>query len=108
MAKAPTPPSGSPEDQNARIAMKSIRQEIKRILDSWDPLSMRGLRGFDMQYHEFCGPIGVLVRKRVPPIDIAAHLDRLVQQEWRLPPCREQCLQIAEKIYRTGAFLDRA
>ena len=47
-----------------------------------------------------------MVRKRSPVGDIAAHLDRLVQQEWQLPPCREKCYVIAEKIHRVGGFLE--
>lgn len=86
--------------------MKAIRTEIKRILDAWDPLSLRGLRGFDQEYNAYVAPLSVLVRKRARPIDIAAHLDRLVQHEWKLPPCREKCLQVAEKMHRTGSFLD--
>lgn len=98
--------SSSPEDANARQAMKSIRQEIKRILDGWDPLCLKGLKGFDQEYNAYVGPLSVMVRKRTPVGEIAQHLDRLVQDEWKLPPCREKCFLTAEKIYRIGHFLD--
>jgi len=101
---APTPPA--PDEQNAKQAMKQIRADLKRIMDGWDPLALRGLRGFPMAYNDIIGPLSVLVRKRAHPMDIAASLDRIVQQEWNLPPCREKCLQIAEKMHRAGAFLD--
>ncbi len=94
------------EDNNAKMAMRMIRREIKRLLDQWDPQCLRGLPGFENEYNEVCGPLGVMVRKRQEPMEIAAHLDRLVQEKWNLPPCREKCLQIAEKIHRTGCFLD--
>ena len=96
----------TPEDQNAKMAMKAIRQEIHRVLNGWDPLAMRGMRGFDMQYHAHVGPLSVMVRKRVPPMEIARHLLALMETEWKLPADREQCLKIAEKIWRTGSFLD--
>jgi len=107
MAKSPSQPDPvNSEEQNAKMAMKTIRIEIKRILDSWDPLSLRGLPGFQNEYNPFVGPLSVMARKRMPAIEIAAHLDRLMQLEWKLPPNREKCLQIAEKIHRTAAFLD--
>jgi hypothetical protein len=105
MAKNPPEPVNS-DEQNAKMAMKTIRTEIKRILDSWDPLSLRGLPGFHSEYNDFVGPLSVMARKRMPATEIAAHLDRLVQLEWRLPPDRPKCLVIAEKIRRTAAFLD--
>lgn len=98
--------TGSPEDANARQAMKTIRFEIKRILDQWDPLCLKGLKGFDQEYNPFVGPLSVMVRKRAPVGEIARHLDRLVQEEWKLPPCREKCFLVAEKIHRAGGFLD--
>ena len=102
MAKANDPQPVNPEENNAKMAMKMIRREIKRILDGWDPLSLRGLRGFHEEYNPFVGPLAVMVRKGSPVGDIAAHLDRLVQQEWQLPPCREKCFLMAEKIKRVG------
>jgi hypothetical protein len=94
------------EEQNAKMAMKAIRADIKRILDSWDPMCLRGLPGFQTEYNNFVGPLSVMARKRLPATDIAAHLDRLMQLEWRLPPDRPKCHEIAEKIRRTAAFLD--
>lgn len=99
-----TPPEETPdaEENNAKMAMRLIRREIKRILDRWDPLSLRGLPGFEQEYNPYVGPLAIMVKKGSPVGDIAAHLDRLVQQEWGLPPCREKCFLIAEKIQRTG------
>ncbi len=92
-------------ERNSRIAMRMIRKEIKRLLDQWDPLSLRGLHGFGTEYDPYVGPIGVLVRKGAEPMEIARHLDRLVREEWGLPPCREKCVQVAEKIHRCGNML---
>jgi hypothetical protein len=97
----------SPEDQNAKMAMKTIRREIKRILDSWDPLALRGLPGFHEEYNKYVGPLSVMVRKDSPPGEIAAHLHRLMTEEWGLPPNREKCYITAEKIRRVGGFLAR-
>lgn len=94
----------SPEEHNTRMAMKAIRTEIKRLLDQWDPLCMRGLSGFVNQYSEQVGPIAVLLKKGAPPMEIARHLDRLVVEEWKLPPCREKCLELAEKMHRVGTM----
>lgn len=106
----PAKPSASqgpaPDENNAKMAMKAIQTEVKRLLDAWDPLCLRGLPGFQQEYNQYVGPLAVLVRKRVPPIDIAAHLHRLVTEEWKLPACRERCLDIGEKMHRSGAFLD--
>ena len=94
----------SAEDNNAKMAMKALRTEVSRVLCQWDPLAFRGLSGFETAYGDFVGPLVVLLRKGAKPMDIAAHLDRVVQSEWKLPPCREKCLEIAEKIHRAGAM----
>lgn len=104
MAKKPTPEET--EETNARMAMKQIRVEIKRIVDRWDPLSLRGLPGFAMEYNEVVGPISVLVRKRAAVGDIQRHLDRLLSDEWNLPANPLKTKELAEKMHRTGAFLD--
>lgn len=96
------PPSA--EDNNARMAMRMIQREVKRLLDQWDPLSLRGLPGFHEEYAPFVGPLAVMVRKGSPVGDIAAHLHRLVVEEWKLPPSREKCFLLAEKIKRVGEF----
>jgi hypothetical protein len=101
-----TPEPPSPDDNNARMAMKQIRIAIKQILDRWDPLCLRGLPGFVNEYNDVVGPLAIMVRKRTAAIDIAAHLHRLMTEEWRMAPDRAKCLEIAEKIHRTGAFLD--
>jgi hypothetical protein len=85
--------------------MKAIRKEIKRILDSWDPLSLRGLQGFHEEYNKYVGPLSVMVKKNSPPGEIAAHLHQLMTEEWKLPPDRKQCYIVAEKIQRAGGFL---
>lgn len=106
MTKKQTPEDN--EETNARMAMKRIRVEIKRIVDRWDPLSLRGLPGFSMEYNEIVGPISVLVRKRASIDDIQRHLDRLMANEWNLPPNQTKTRQMAEKMHRTGAFIDTA
>lgn len=98
----------SAEEANARMAMKTIRTEIKRILDRWDPLSLRGLPGFANEYNDFVGPLSVLVRKRAPVMEIARHLDRVMQEDWKLPRDQKKCYEVAEKVSRTGAFLGPA
>ncbi len=92
----------SAEEQNTRMAMRAIRGEIKRVLDSWDPLALRGLPGFSSEYNQYAGPLSVLVRKGAEPMEIARHLLRLQTEEWGLPEDRRKCLEIAEKIHRTG------
>ena len=94
------------DEVNARLAMKAIRLEIKRIIDRWDPLSLRGLPGFQSEYNDVVGPIGVMVKKRAEPMEIARHLHRLMTEQWGLPENRAKCLEVAEKIHRTGSFLD--
>ncbi|MCC5876342.1 MAG: hypothetical protein JJU11_09015 [Candidatus Sumerlaeia bacterium] len=106
MAGKPSPEES--EETNARMAMKRIRVEIKRIVDRWDPICLRGLPGFSMEYNEVVGPISVLVRKRASVEDIQRHLDRLMANEWNLPPDQATTRQIAEKMHRTGAFIDTA
>lgn len=96
-------PEPSAEEQNAKMAMKAIRAEIKRVLDNWDPLSLRGLSGWRTEYDKYVGPLSVLVRKQAEPMEIARHLLRLMIEEWKLPEDRKKCLEIAEKIHRTGA-----
>ena len=105
MAGQPPPPENN-EETNARLAMKRIRQEIKRIVDKWDPLSLKGLPGFVNEYNDVVGPISVLVRKRAPVEEIARHLDRLVADQWQLPPSPSKTRELAEKMQRTGSFLD--
>lgn len=95
----------SPDEQNAKLASKMIRQEIKRILDGWDPLAMKGLPGFDREYAPHVGPLLVMVKKEAPVGEISAHLHRLMTEEWQLPPDREKCFLQAEKIHRTGMFI---
>ncbi|MCC6546132.1 hypothetical protein IT570_03100 [Candidatus Sumerlaeota bacterium] len=101
--KQPPQPANA-EENNAKMAMKTIRQEINRILCNWDPLAMRGLKGFETAYSDHVGPIIVLLKKGAKPMEICVHLDRLVQQEWKLPESREQCLDVAEKIHRVGSL----
>jgi hypothetical protein len=86
--------------------MKTIRMEIKRLLDRWDPLSLKGLPGFHSEYNDFVGPLSVLVRKRAAPSEIAQHLHRLLTETWKMPADQPGCYKLAEKIHRTGAFLD--
>ncbi len=85
--------------------MKAIRGEIKRVLDSWDPLFLKGLRGFHTEYNPYVGPLSVMVRKGAEPMEIARHLLKLMNEEWKIPEDRAKCLEVAEKIYRTGSFL---
>lgn len=85
--------------------MRLIRKEIKRLLDQWDPLSLRGLPGFHTEYDSYVGPISVMVRKGAEPMEIARHLDRLVREEWGLPPSNEKCVKLAEKIHRCGHMI---
>jgi hypothetical protein len=92
------------EERNARLAMKAIRGEIKRVLDSWDPLYLRGLPGFQQEYHPFVGPLSVLVRKGAEKMEIARHLRKLMMEEWKLPEDRAKCVEVAEKIYRVGTL----
>ncbi len=99
-------PEESAEERNARMAMKTIRGEIKRVLDNWDPLSLRGLPGFGTEYNDLVGPLSVMVRKRAEPMEIARHLRRLATEEWGLPADNAKYVEVAEKIHRTGAFLD--
>ncbi len=94
-----------PAANNEKLALKTLRLDVTRILVGWDPLGMKGLRGGEREYEQYVGPIIVLIRREVKPIDIAAHLDRLCQQDWQLPPQREKCLQVAEKIHRAGGIL---
>jgi hypothetical protein len=105
-ANKPNPEPINSDEQNAKMAMKTIRAEIKRILDGWDPLCLRGLPGFHSEYNAFVGPLSVMARKRAAPMEIARHLLNLMEFDWKLPPDREKCLQVAEKIHRTAAFLD--
>lgn len=101
-----TPGNENAQENNARMAMKRIRVEIKRIVDRWDPLALRGLPGFANEYNEVVGPISVLVRKRASEEEIARHLDRLMAEQWNLPPNPAHSRDIAAKMHRTGAFLD--
>lgn len=94
----------SAEENNAKMATKAMRQEINRILCGWDPLAMRGLKGFETAYADHVGPLLVLLKKGAKPMEICVHLDRLLQQEWKLPESREQCLDVAEKIHRVGSI----
>ncbi len=96
---------GDDAEKNSRMAMRMIRREIKRVLDQWDPLSLRGLPGFHTEYDAYVGPISVMVRKGAEPMEIARHLDRLVQEEWGLPPSNRKCVEVAEKIHRCGTML---
>lgn len=100
------PNSEEAGENNAKMAMKRIRVEIKRIVDKWDPLALRGLPGFANEYNEVFGPISVMVRKRAGEEEIARHLDRLLSDEWNLPPNSAQTREIAAKMHRTGGFLD--
>jgi hypothetical protein len=86
------------------MAMKQIRGEIHRILLSWDPLSLRGLPGFQSEYTPYAGPLSVLVRKGAEPMEIARHLLRVMTEEWKLPEDRAKCLEVAEKIKRAGSI----
>ncbi|MEO8376691.1 MAG: hypothetical protein ABI579_03405 [Candidatus Sumerlaeota bacterium] len=104
MAKQSPQQPQNAEENNAKMATKAMRQEINRILCNWDPLNMRGLKGFDTAYSDHVGPILVLLKKGAKPMEICVHLDRLVQQEWKLPDNREMCLDIAEKIHRVGSI----
>lgn len=104
---AAVPPPTSPEEQNAKMAMKQMRIDIKRLLDSWDPLCMKGMRGFEMQYSEQVGPIAVMVKKRATPMEIARHLQLLLVRDWGLPDDRAKCLALGEKMHRCGMFLDK-
>lgn len=100
--KKPEPP---PEDP-AKLALRQIRSDVARIFVAWDPMSLRGLRGFEKEYDPWIGPAAIMVKKRLPAADIAAYLDRVVQTEMRLPPCRAKCLEVATKMHRAGAILD--
>ncbi len=92
----------TPEEINARLAAKNMRKGIKGVLDRWDPLSLRGLPGFENEYNDHVGPLFVLVRKGAEPMEIARHLNRLMVEEWGLQEDRETCLQVAEKVHRCG------
>ncbi len=103
---------GQPPDagqNNDKMAAKAIRAEIKRILDSWDPLSLKGLRGFHTEYNDHVGPLYVLVRKGAEPMEIARAVLALAAQFGLpdKPDDREKYMRIAEKIHRTGHILPR-
>jgi hypothetical protein len=101
--------SQSPEQQaaeNAKAAMRNIRNDVARLFYVWDPLALRGLRDWQKNYDEFIGPVAVQVKKRAPLLDIVLHLERLVTIEWDLPADRRKIREIAEKMHRAGSFLD--
>ncbi len=94
------------ESENARAAMRNIRNDVARVFLAWDPLALRGLPGWQKGYDEYIAPVAVMVRKRVPAEDIADHLLRTMTGEWRLPADRAKCREMSEKFRRVGAFLD--
>lgn len=96
----------SPEEQNSRMAMKMIRNEIKRILDAWDPLCLKGLRGFQTEYAPYVGPLSIMVKKGADSMEIARHLRSIMIDEWKMEEDRRKCVEVAEKIRRTGLFLN--
>ena len=94
------------EAENAKAAMRNIRNDVARVFFAWDPLALRGLSEWQKSYDPYIGPVAVMVKKRSPVEDIADYLLRTMTGEWRLPPDRGKCREMSEKFRRVGAFLD--
>lgn len=99
----------SPEEieaENAKAALRNIRNDVARVFIAWDPLALRGLSGWQKHYDPFIGPVAVMVKKRVPAGDIADYLMRTMTGEWGLPADLAKCREMSEKFRRVGSFLD--
>lgn len=96
----------STEDENNRQAFRRIRMDVAVVFLEWDPLSLRGVRGFQSSYDEHVGPVAAMVKRRLPVEEIAAYLDRLVSGQWGFPPMRDRTRKAAEKMRRAGDFID--
>jgi len=89
---------------NDRMANKQIRADINRLLLSWDPLCVKGLRGADRQYEPQIPDLFVMIKKGAKYMEIARHLDKLLTQEWQLPRDKEKCVELGKKMYNIGAI----
>jgi hypothetical protein len=89
---------------NERLATKRLRADINAILMRWDPLSLKGLRGFDRAYEAALNPLLIMVKKDADKMEIARKLAEFLKDEWRLPPNNAKCVEIATKIHGLGAM----
>lgn len=81
-----------------------MRMDINRILQRWDPLCIKGLPGADREYEQYIGPLLIMVKKQSDMMEIARHLDQLMTETWRLPRNKQQCVDVARKIYNVGSI----